>query len=71
VFAPERKKTHEVHLILEVEILAALKAYSEDTCEASLSMAVRRIIRERLVELGYLKQKIRLPLMSDKNPTSA
>jgi hypothetical protein len=68
VFSPERKETHEIHLRFGVEIWTALRDYSEETGELSLSMAVRRIVRTRLIELGYVKQKVHLFPQSHKNP---
>jgi len=67
-FSPERKETHEIHLRFGVEIWTALRDYSEETGELSLSMAVRRIVRARLIELGYVKQKVHLFPQSQKNP---
>ena len=67
-FSPERKQTHEIHLRFEVELWTALRDYSEETGELSLSMAVRRIVRARLVELGYVKQKVHLFPQSQKSP---
>ncbi len=60
-FSPQRKGMHEIHLHLGVEIWAALKDYAEEIGELSLSVAVRRIVRGRLIDLGYVKQKSRLP----------
>ena len=44
------------------------KDYSEETGELSLSVTVRRIVKARLIELGYVKQKIRLLPQSNMNP---
>jgi hypothetical protein len=58
-FSPQRKAMHEIHLHLGVEIWTALKDYAEEIGELSLSVAVRRIVRTRLIELGYVKEKVR------------
>ena len=67
-FSPRRGETHEIHVILGVEILTALRDYSEETGEMSLSMTVRRIVRDRLTELGYIKEKDRFVFQSKKDP---
>ena len=66
--SPQRKGMHEIHLHLGAEIWTALKDYSEETGELSLSETVRRIVRTQLLELGYVKQKARLFPQSNKNP---
>jgi hypothetical protein len=67
-FSLERKETHEIHLRFGVEIWTTLRDYSEETGELSLSMAVRRIVRTRLIELGYVKEKVHLFPQSHKSP---
>jgi len=59
---------HEIHLHLGVEIWTALKDYSEEVGELSLSETVRRIVRTQLIELGYVKLKVRLLPQPNKNP---
>ena len=67
-FSPQRNETRTIHLNLGVEIWAGLKDYSEETGEQSLSMAVRRIVRARLMELGYVKQRVSLLPPPNKKP---
>ena len=67
-FSPTRNQARTIHLNLGVEIWAGLKDYSEETGEQSLSMAVRRIVRARLIELGYVKLRISLPSPPNKKP---
>jgi hypothetical protein len=67
-FGPQRKQAHDIHLYLGAEIWTALKDYSEETGDLSLSVTVRRIVRARLIELGYVKQKVRLVPQQNKNP---
>ncbi len=67
-FTPQRKGAYDIHLYLGAEIWTALKDYSEETGDLSLSVTVRRIVKARLIELGYVKQKIRLLPQSNKNP---
>jgi len=43
---------------MNVEVWTAMNEYCEAIGELSLSFAVRRLVRERLLELGYLKDKI-------------
>lgn len=43
---------------MNIEVWTAINEYCEFIGELSLSIAVRRLVRERLVELGYLKDKI-------------
>ena len=64
-FSPQRKGMHEIHLHLGVEIWTALKDYAEEIGELSLSVAVRSIVRARLIELGYVKQRVQLLPQSD------
>ncbi len=67
IFAAQRRVTHEVHLNMNVDVWNAIKEYCEATGEMSVSLAVRRLLRERLTELGYLKE--RTPVASSiKNP---
>lgn len=40
---------------MNLEVWTAINEYCESIGESSLSLAVRRLVRERLVELGYLK----------------
>lgn len=67
-FSPTRERAYDIHLYLGVEIWNALKDYSEETGDLSLSVTVRRIVKARLTELGYVKQKARLLPQSNKNP---
>ena len=67
-FSPQAKRAYDIHLYLGSEIWTALKDYSEETGELSLSVTVRRIVKSRLIELGYVKQKIRLLPQSNNNP---
>ncbi len=67
-FSPQPKRAYDIHLYLGVEIWTALKDYSEETGELSLSVTVRRIVKSRLTELGYVKQKTRLLPQSNTNP---
>jgi hypothetical protein len=67
-FSPHPKGSYDIHLYLGAEIWTALKDYSEETGELSLSVTVRRIVKARLLELGYVKQKARLFPQSNKNP---
>ncbi len=67
-FSPQSKPAYDIHLYLGVEIWTALKDYSEETGDLSLSVTVRRIVKSRLIELGYVKQKVRLLPESNKSP---
>jgi len=67
-FSPQRKGMYDIHLYLGIEIWTALKDYAEETGDLSLSVAVRRIVKARLTELGYVKQKVRLLPQSNKSP---
>jgi hypothetical protein len=67
-FNPQRKGAYDIHLYLGADIWTALKDYSEETGELSLSVTVRRIVKARLIELGYVKQKVRLLPQSNKSP---
>ena len=60
-FSPQRKGMHEIHLHLGIEIWTALREYAEEIGELSLSVAIRRIVRARLIDLGYVKPKHQLP----------
>ncbi len=67
-YVPQQKGMHEIHLNLGVEIWSALKDYSKETGELSISETVRRIVRTQLIELGYVKQRVHLLPQSNKNP---
>jgi len=67
-FSTQRKGAYDIHLYLGTEIWTALKDYSEETGEMSLSVTVRRIVKARLIELGYVKQKVRSLPQANKSP---
>jgi len=67
-FGPQPKGAYDIHLYLGVEIWTALKDYSEETGDLSLSVTVRRIVKARLIELGYVKQKLRVLPQPQKIP---
>ena len=54
----KRTKLAEVHLLVSLDVLEAVRAYCQDICELSTSTAVRRLLYDRLAELGYLKKVI-------------
>ncbi len=56
-FLPQRRVTREVHLSITLEVWDAIKMYCEFIGEASVSLAVRTLVRQRLTELGYLREK--------------
>ncbi len=53
-FNPEKKPGRDMHVRISSEVLEAVMAYREALGEASLSVVLRRLIRDRLAELGYL-----------------
>jgi len=59
MFNPPRMVLQEVHLRISAEVWRALREYAEFAGESSLSQAVRKLLRERLTELGFFKEKTR------------
>jgi DNA-directed RNA polymerase subunit F len=59
MFNPPKTMLQEVHLRISAEVWTALREYKEFAGESSLSQAARKLLRERLVELGFLNEKIR------------
>ena len=49
----------EIHVKVGADVWDAVQEYCETIGELSLSLAVRRLVRERLGELGYLKDRTR------------
>ena len=47
----------DLHLKVTLDVWEAVIAYCQAIGEVSVSYALRRLIRDRLVELGYLKEK--------------
>jgi len=52
-----KREWREVHLAVTVELLEAVNAYCRSIGEVSVSYAVRRLLRDHLVELGYLTER--------------
>jgi len=52
-----KREWWEVHLTVTVELLEAVRAYCRSIGEVSVSYAVRRLLRDHLVELGYLTER--------------
>ena len=67
IFTSQKRVKHEIHLNMGVDIWNSIGEYCEATGELSISLAVRRLIRERLTELGYLKERANVS-SSTKNP---
>ncbi len=67
-YLPQRRATREIHLNMGVETWNAVRQYCESIGELSISLAVRRLLRERLSELGYLNKNAALPSSATKNP---
>lgn len=59
MFNPPKTILQEVHLRISDEVWTALRDYKEFAGESSLSQAARKLLRERLTELGFLKEKTR------------
>ncbi len=57
MFAPRKTTLQEVHLRMTSEAWSALRDYSEVMGESSLAQAARKLLRERLTELGFLKER--------------
>ena len=57
IFTAQRHVKHEIHLNMGFDVWKAIGEYCEAIGELSISLAVRRLIRERLTELGYLKER--------------
>jgi hypothetical protein len=49
----------EIHVKVGADVWDAVQEYCETIGELSLSLAVRQLVRERLSELGYLKDRTR------------
>ena len=47
------------------EVWTALREYKEFAGESSLSQAARKLLRERLTELGFLNERIRETIADD------
>jgi len=47
----------KVHLNIATDVWNALRLYSETIDEPSLSRVARLLLRERLTQLGYLKNE--------------
>ncbi len=47
----------DVHSKVTVDVWEAVHAYCQAIGERSASYALRRLLRDRLAELGYLKEK--------------
>ena len=58
LFAPQKRTKREVHLRVTIDEWDALTAYCRAIGGASVNFGFRRLFRERLIELGFLKEKI-------------
>ncbi len=57
MYSAQRRVKREIHLNMSVDVWNAIRDYCESIGELSLSLAVRRLIRERLTELELLKER--------------
>ena len=58
IFNPGRRMNmQKVHLNIATDVWNALRLYSETIDEPSLSRVARLLLRERLTQLGYLKNE--------------
>ncbi len=57
MFSPRRTLMQTIHLYMASDVWSALREYSESVGEPSLSQAARRLLKERLTALGFLKEK--------------
>ena len=63
MYVSRKDEVREIHLLVSVELWKAVASYCESLGERSISFGLRTLIRERLSELGYVKEKIEvLPL---------
>ena len=63
LYVSRKDEVREIHLLVSVELWKAVASYCESLGERSISFGLRTLIRERLSELGYVKEKIEvLPL---------
>ena len=63
LYVSRKDEVREIHLLVSVELWKAVANYCESLGERSISFGLRTLIRERLSELGYVKEKIEvLPL---------
>ena len=60
MYVPRREEICNVHLSLGVDLGKALTDYCNALGEQNISLAVRTLLRERLSQLGYVKEKIEL-----------
>ena len=60
LYVPRKEEICNVHLSLGVELGKALTDYCNALGEPNISFAVRTLLKERLSELGYTKQKVEL-----------
>ena len=60
LYVPRREEICNVHLSLGVDLGKALTDYCNALGEQNISLAVRTLLRERLSQLGYVKEKIEL-----------
>ena len=71
MYVPRNEEICKVHLSLGVELGKALTDYCSALGAPSISFAVRTLLKERLSELGYVKQKVELfslPKRTEENP---
>jgi len=60
LYVPRKEEICKVHLSLGVDLGKALTDYCNALGEQNISLAVRTLLRERLSQLGYVKEKIEL-----------
>ena len=59
-FEPAKAAVRDLHLRVTLDLWNAIEEYTESVGEVSVNAAFRRLVRERLVEVGFLKQAIEL-----------
>jgi len=60
LYVRRKEEICNVHLSLGVDLGKALTDYCNALGEQNISLAVRTLLRERLSQLGYVKEKIEL-----------
>ncbi len=58
LFTAQKRITRDLHVRVESDEWDAVKSYCQAIGGASVNFGFRRLVRDRLIELGFLKEKV-------------
>ncbi|TMI67172.1 hypothetical protein E6H16_04165 [Candidatus Bathyarchaeota archaeon] len=60
LYIARKDEIREIHLLLRIELWTAVADYCKSSGENNISLGIRTLLRERLSQLGYAKEKLEI-----------